>query len=497
MSTIAQALALGREHHQAGRLAQAEQLYRQVLGQDPRHAEALQLLATLAAQAGRRDQTVALLEQAVAAEPDNASCLANLGSAYVTAGRFLDARAPLERAIRLDPSSVSAYYHLGLLMDRTDQIDEAITNYRRSIELQPVNRPAHNNLGKLLRAQGKLDEASSHFDAALAADPNAPHVHYNRAMLWLSQGRFAEGWEEYEWRIKCREFGIRQLPQPSWDGTPLDDKTLLVRAEQGLGDTIQFVRYVPMVRARCRRVLIEVPATLLPLFRQSGIEAIVEQTRSPAAGPRPAPLPFDCHVQMPSLPRVFGTTLETIPADVPYLKASDALVAAWREKLATHAGCKVGIAWQGSPKHWDDRLRSMPLACFAPLAAIGGVHLLSVQKDHGREQLHTLGERFAVVDLQRDIDEAAEPFMDLAAIMMNLDLIITCDTSIAHLAGALGVPVWVALGARADWRWMLDRADSPWYPTMRLFRQPTLGDWQTVFRTMAEELRALIGRLAR
>lgn len=497
MSTIAQILASGLDHHRAGRLAQAEQLYRQVLNQDPRHTEALQLLAALSAQTGRREQTIALLEQAVAVEPDNSGCLTNLGSAYVMAKRFDDARAPLERAIRLDPTNTGAFYHLGLLAERTDQLDEAVANYRRAIELQPANRPARNNLGKLLRAQGKLDEAGVHFDAALAIDPNAPHVHYNRAMLWLSQGRFAEGWEEYEWRIKCREFGIRQLPQPTWDGTSLVDKTLLVHAEQGLGDTIQFMRYLPMVRARCRCVLIEVPATLLALCRESGIEAIAEPPRVAGAHQPSSSLQFDYHVSMPSLPRVFGTTLESIPADVPYLRASDDLVAKWREKLSAYAGHKVGIAWQGSPKHWDDRIRSLPLTCFAPVAAVEDVRLLSLQKDHGREQLEALDGRFDVVDLQCDVDGTAEPLMEVAAIMMNLDLVVTCDTSLAHLAGALGVPVWVALGARADWRWMLDRADSPWYPTMRLFRQPTLGNWQAVFQSIAVELCALIGQRAR
>ena len=494
MSTIAQTLALGLEHHRAGRLAQAEGLYRQVLAQDPCHAEALQLLAAVAARTGQHDQALALLEQAVAAEPDNAGCLTNLGACYVNVGRFIDALAPLERAVRLDANNAGTYYHLGLVFENTDRLDDAVENYRHAVALQPNNRPAHNNLGKLLRGLGKYDQAAAHFDAALAVDPGAPHVHYNRAILWLSQGRFAEGWEEYEWRIKCRQFGTRQLPQPRWDGRPLENETLLVHAEQGLGDNIQFLRYLPMVRERCRHVAVEVPADLLPLCRQAGIERLRVQPPMDVVAARRTPAECDFHVPLPSLPRIFGTNHETIPADVPYLKADDRLVARWREKLSVYPGCKVGIAWQGSPKHPADDSRSFPITRFAPLAEINGVHLLSVQKNFGREQLQSIGARMNVVDLQSEIPDHAEPFMNVAAIMMNLDLVVTCDTSVAHLAGALGVPVWVAISTMVDWRWMLDRADSPWYPTMRLFRQRRLGDWQPVFAEMARQLRGTMGQ---
>jgi Flp pilus assembly protein TadD len=491
MPTIAEALSLGLEHQQAGRLGQAEAIYRRVLSEHPEHAEALQLLGAVAMQAGRPQEAIASLEQAVALDPGNSLYVGNLGSLYQMAGRIELAQRALERAIQLDPTNAGAYYHLGLVMEDVARLDEAITFYRRAIELEPDNSRARNNLGALLRAQGKRDEALACFEAALAAEPGNPRAHYNRAMLWLSEGRLVEGWQEYEWRLECPEFGIARLPQPAWDGAPLDDKTLLVCAEQGLGDTIQFLRYLPLVRRRCRHVLVEVSPTLVPLCRQSRIEGVIERPPRDAkqAAARP---PFDYQLPMASLPRVFQTTLASIPADVPYLAANDDLAAAWREKLSAYPGFKVGIAWQGNPTYRGDSSRSIPLAQFAPVSDVAGVQLFSLQKGAGSEQLHSPRCGVRAVEFPPSFDRDAGPFMDTAAIMKNLDLVITSDTSIAHLAGALAVPVWLALSARVDWRWMVDRNDSPWYPTMRLFRQPKFGDWPSVFREIAGQLGGVV-----
>ena len=493
MLTIAQALALGLQHHQAGRLAEAEAIYLQVLREQPRNTEALNRLGALLIQAGRRDEAVAHLEQAVALAPDNSLYQGNLGSAYVMVGRHEMAEAPLQEAIRLDPQNAAAHYNLGLMMEQTSRTDEAIVLYRQTVALQPANRAAHNNLGTLLRAQRNESEALAHFDAALAADPQAPHVHYNRAMLLLSMGRLAEGWQEYEWRLRCREFVMRRLPTPQWDGAPLQDKTLLVHAEQGQGDTIQFLRYLPLVRGRCPHTLFEVPAPLLPICRHSGMDGLVVQPEPAGGRYAPPTVEYDCQVPLLRLPRIFETTMDSISANVPYLTADEDRVAAWHTKLSSRPGFRIGICWQGSPTHRDDQFRSFPLSQFAPLARVDGVRLYSLQKGHGSEQIEALGGQFPLDDLQRAIAPDADPWMDVAAIMKNLDLVVTCDTSVAHLAGALGVPVWVALAARVDWRWMLDRADSPWYPTMRLFRQQRLGDWEGVFHQMATELRAIVG----
>jgi hypothetical protein len=276
---------------------------------------------------------------------------------------------------------------------------------------------------------------------------------------------------------------------PRWDGTPLPDGTLLVHCEQGLGDTMQFVRFVPLARKRCGRLILAAQPKLIPLLAHSGFTDLVSNTcRLP---------PFDAHVPLLSLPYLFGADEASIPRDIPYLAVPPARIAQWGGRLRPHAGFSIGIAWQGHRKFHGDRLRSIPLECYAPLAAVPGVRLVSLQKGDGVEQTEALAGRFELLDLRPQYDDEEGAFVNAAAVMHHLDLVVSADTAVAHLAGALGVPVWVALPAAADWRWMLARADSPWYATMRLFRQGSAGDWQSVFRKMAQELAALIGQRAR
>jgi Flp pilus assembly protein TadD len=484
MPTISQALASAIENHQAGRWQQAEAIYRQILAQVPDHLDATHLLGTLAMQTGRTAEGLPLLERAAAAQPTNVTFATNLAAAYISLGRAEEALALLQTAVAHDPGHAIAHYHLGLAHAAGDRLDSAIAAYRRAAELDPTMAAARNNLGDALRIRGRLAEAAVELDAAVAADPQSPYAHYNRALVWLAQGRLPEAWAEYEWRWRCREFPQRKLDAPRWDGASLNDKTLLVHAEQGLGDGIQMVRYLPLVRQRVRHVRVHVPPQLAPLFESSGIADLVLPGEAAS---------FDLHVPMASLPFVFGTTLATIPADVPYLRAESALVAQWRTRLAEYPGFRVGIAWQGSPTYREDRYRSIPLERFSGLADVHGVTLVSLQKGPGCEQLTAGHRRFEIVDLGSEVDRTSGPFLDTAAIMQNLDLVITSDTSIAHLGGALGVPVWVALGASPDWRWLTDRADSPWYPTMRLFRQTVWGRWDDVFAEMSAALAERIG----
>lgn len=270
--------------------------------------------------------------------------------------------------------------------------------------------------------------------------------------------------------------------RPLWDGSPLDGASLLLHANQGLGDTLMFIRYAPLVAARGGRVLVQCQPCLIPLLASCPeIDRLIPEGVSP--------LEFDVQAPLLSLPGLLGTTVETIPAEIPYVFARPDLVATWRHELAPIRGFRVGIAWQGNSGHYWDHRRSFPLELYEPLSRIDGVQLISLQKGFGAEQLDALGGRFPVVNLDDRLDETSGSFLDTAAVLHQLDLLIAPDTAVAHLAGAMGVPVWVALCRSPDWRWMSDRDDSPWYPTMQLFRQETLGDWVRVFARMAAALR--------
>jgi hypothetical protein len=273
------------------------------------------------------------------------------------------------------------------------------------------------------------------------------------------------------------------MPKPRWDGTALAGRRLLIHCEQGMGDTLQFVRYLRLFERQGEKTFIVPQLPLMPLLTSSGIHGII---------PPGSPLPeFDVYAPSMSLPHFCATTLETIPANVPYVEADSKLVASWSARLQAIDGFTIGIAWQGNPKGPYEPARSIPLIEFQRLA-LPGVALVSLQKGPGTEQIPAAADRFDFVDLAGELDEANGPFMDTAALMSSLDLVITSDTVTAHLAGALGVPVWVALAHVADWRWMQNRLDSPWYPTMRLFRQAAPGDWSGLFNEIAGELSALV-----
>jgi hypothetical protein len=329
-------------------------------------------------------------------------------------------------------------------------------------------------LGSALQNQGKLEAGLACLDRALRLDPhNAPAL-ASRGVILLSQGNFAAGWVGYDYRqgyLDCQT-----LPQPMWDGSPLAGRTLLIQCEQGFGDTLQFIRYVKMIEPRDGQLIVSAQRELMSLLAQSGYARLVAHGE--------ALPPFDVHLPLLSLPRIFGTTLDTVPSKVPYLTADPQRISNWRETFKGYSGLKVGISWQGRKTFPGDRVRSLPLENFAPLAQVPGVQFFSLQKAPGSEQLPPFADRYGVVDLS----PALETFLDTAAAMLNLDLVVTSDTAVAHLAGALGVPVWVALSRVPDWRWLLERSDNPWYPTMRLFRQTRLGDWPPVFQAIAEEL---------
>jgi tetratricopeptide (TPR) repeat protein len=552
MATLTEALAIALRFHQAGRFQAAEQIYRQILAAEPNHADALHLLGVLAYQAGRYDEAIAYINQAIALCGNMSAFHNNLGNALKDQGKPLEAAAAYRRVLELEPDHLPARNNLGLVLssqgrpeeavqcyrgvlDRapdfveahynlgnalTDQgkLDEAVASYHRALERKPDYAEVHNNLGTALLYQGKLDEAVACYCRALELRPDWPEAHYNlgtafkdqgkldaaassyhraleprpdyaeahlnRAFTWLLAGDWQRGWPEYEWRWRMKDYLARPLSQPLWCGEPLVGRTILLHAEQGLGDTIQFIRYAPLVKRLGATVVVECQKLLAGLLEGcAGVDRLIEQ-----GDPLPA---FDVHAPLLSVPGIFKTTTASIPAAVPYLHARPALVENWRVELSDLGGFRIGITWQGNPKFRRDRLRSIPLRFFSPLAEVPGVRLISLQKGAGSEQLAEFAGRAAVVELGSRL----EHFQDTAAVMNNLDLVITSDTAAAHLAGALGIPVWVALSFAADWRWLLDRRDCPWYPTMRLFRQPTLGDWAAVFAEIRQALGQRIARL--
>jgi tetratricopeptide (TPR) repeat protein len=461
--------------------ADAVRSFRAALALQPRYALAHYALGNVLSAQGQRDEAIACYRQALASKPDCAEAYNNLGLALLDAGRAGEAAVVLRQGARLRPQAAEGHNNLGLALAALGRFAEAEACYERALALNPRYAEAHNNLACALQALGRHEEALASHELALWLQPGSASAHWNRSLALLQMGDYPRGWAEYEWRWRRDKAVPRRLPGPAWDGRPLEGRTLLIYMEQGLGDQIQFLRYTPLARERVGAVVVECPARLVPLFSTCpGIDRLV-----PEGSPLP---PFDTHAVLLSLPHLLGTTLETIPAAVPYLAADRARMAAWAKALAGVESYRVGIAWQGNPRHPGDRHRSVPLARFAPLARVPGVRLISLQRGPGTEQLRELASRLPVVQLPTDsADDGA--FLDTAALLKQLDLVVTVDTAVAHLAGALGVPAWVALPAVPDWRWLLERDDSPWYPTLRLFRQEELGDWPPVFEHMAAELR--------
>lgn len=385
-----------------------------------------------------------------------------------------------QQALQLYDDAVSRWPNLALLWNNrgTTLLElarhaEAAESYRRALQLAPELHDARVALASCLQSLGYLSEAQAACDIVLQAVPDHAEAHWNQALLLLLQGNYAMGWQEYEWRWKKRRFTSpqRQFMQPQWQGEPLTGKTILIHAEQGFGDTLQFCRYLPFLAASASQVVFECHPQLTALM----------ETLSPGltivAMGQPLP-PFDCHLPLMSLPRLFGTTLETIPASVPYLQPPAGRLPFWQSVLPERSGkLRVGLCWAG--KTYPDPGRSIPAAMLAPLAACMAASFVSLQVGEVSAQ--------PAIDLL-DLTMLVQDFADTAALVTQLDLVITIDTAVAHLAGALGIETWLLLPAAPDWRWLLKRTDSPWYPTLRLFRQQQPGNWAEVLERVAAAL---------
>jgi tetratricopeptide (TPR) repeat protein len=414
-------------------------------------------------------------DRAIALGLEDAPVWFSRGNALQALDRHEDALASFDRALALRSDYVAALNNRGNSLRALSQYDAAIDSYRRALAVDPQSRLARINQGNVLQILNRHDDALVCYDTVLTADPEHLDARWNGALCRLALGDFAQGWRDFEWRDRLT-MGIRPFAEPLWLGQPeIAGRTILLHAEQGLGDTLQFCRYAPLLAARGARVVLETQQPLQRLLTTlQGVERIV--ARGDALGA------FDLQCPLMSLPLAFGTTPETIPAAVPYLHADPRVAARWRARLAALPGVKIGLVWAGNPRSFNwiaaemDRRRSITLARFAPLALVGGISLISLQKDAAGAQAREPPSGMTIHDWTDELTD----FADTAALVQTLDLVIGVDTSVVHVAGALGKPVWILNRYGACWRWLRERSDTPWYPTARLFRQPRAGDWAAV-----------------
>ena len=490
-------------------MAGAEALYRQILLVRPDHVQAQSNLGLIMADQGRLDEAVAHYRCALVLKPDYAEAHNNLGNALKAQGKLDEAVSAFQRALALKPNFAEAHNNLGNAFQAQGKLDEAVSVYQRALALKPDYADAHNNLGNALRYlgqfeaaaealqralrlspdspeylynlglllldMGRTDQALAAFDQLLAAKPDHVECHWDRALTHLRRGDYERGFAEYEWRWKLKRSPPRAIAKPLWDGKPFANKTLFVHWEQGYGDTLQFVRFLPLVKKLGGAVILECQSDLTRLLASAdGGDKLV------GAGDT---LPdFDCHIPLLSLPWLLKITPATVPAKVPYLAVPP--IDAKRIPTLEPGALKVAIAWAGNSDNPEERRRTCPFARFLDLARIPGVALYSIQHGRAAEELPAALNGPLILDVGRTCVDFAET----AAVLARMDLVISVDTSIPHLAGALGKPVWTLLSAVCDWRWMDEGERTPWYPTMRLFRQKTLGDWDGVFADVRAEL---------
>jgi Tfp pilus assembly protein PilF len=489
------------------RFAESEACAREALELWPDDIDMLNALGVAVWRQGRPEEAVEICERALRIKPDDFRVLTNLGLVHLEQQRTVEAADCFRAALRAEPNAFDPRMNLGIALSNLGEFDEAMVWLESALRMRPDSFDALQNVGMNLGRLGRHYEAMNYFERAIQQRPDFAEIHRNLSYMLLQRGDYERGWPEHEWRLTCKPHHGCRINRTFWNGDDFRDQTILLHFEQGYGDTLQFIRFAPMVKRRGGRVLLLCQPPLLRLLaRCAGVDLAFD-----GSGFEPT-----CQIQAPlmSLPSIFGTTLDTIPATVPYLNVEPVLVDHWGSILSrtlgsdegTETGAPVGsrparagrpmligVAWRGNPGNQLDQWRSFPLTRLAPLAELPGVRLITLQVGHGADELANLGGRFPVIDLP---GRRGRDFSETAAIMSHLDLVIAPCTAAAHLAGALGVPTWVPLCRIGDWRWLTDREDSPWYPTMRLFRQTKLGEWESVFRRMADALKIELDRRA-
>jgi tetratricopeptide (TPR) repeat protein len=470
------------------RFRQALSDYDRALALQPHAASTHNNRAGVLCQVGRMHEALHSYDQAIALQPTFALAHLNRADLLLRLSRPGEALYSCDQAIAHGCDSAHAHVNRGIALKDLSQPTEALASFDRAIALDPGDLAAPYNRGRIFMHQYRFAEALADFDRCIGLQPDHAEANNAKAMCLLLLGQFEHGWRLHEWRNRRgSSFPARvlQFPRPLWLGEQsLAGKTLFIHWEQGFGDTIQFCRYARLAQQAGARVLLEVQPVLRRLLRTLSPAIEIVADLGLAAG-------ADCHCPLLSLPLAFRTNIDTIPAEVPYLAAEPDRVARWRHRLGD-GGYRIGICWQGSTGLVDAG-RSFPLAMFRPLAQIPGVRLISLQTHCGTDQLQALPPDMSVETLGEDFDLGPDAFVERAAVMQHLHLIITCDTAVAHLAGALARPTWVVLKRTPDWRWLLERGDSPWYPTHRLYRQRSAGVWLGVFARLHSDLRKQLG----
>jgi len=482
---------LGEAYARKGNRPEAIRAYAKSLQCNADDASVHNNLANTLIASGRRAEAIEFYRKALALKPDDAGILRNLGNALVAANELEEAERYYIRGLERAPDSAELLNSYASLLLRQGRPDAAEALYRRSVALDPLSPEVHSNLGTLEMRRGRPAAAVPHYEHALRLKPDSAGAHYNLSLCLLMQGDYPRGWHEHEWRWGFRDLGMRQrhFSQPLWRGEPLHGARILLEAEQGFGDTLQFVRYVPLVAARGGEVILQVQPALRRLMENlPGVSQLL------AVGD---PLPsFAWQCPLMSLPRAFATTVETIPNSPAYLSAPAAdrsrMQAKWARQGKPGKPLRVGLTWAGNPRTRTDLTRSMPLQTLIDglRQSLGprDVELFSLQQGVAADQISQLPEGWSIHDACRSCADFAET----AALVETLNLVIAVDTAVAHLAGALGKTVWVLVAYASDWRWMMEREDSPWYPTARIFRQTAMGDWPGVAERVGQELKQLL-----
>ena len=466
---------------------QSLNLFSRAVALNPDYAEAWTNLGSALKELGRFQEALDSFDKSLKINPHIAETWSNRGIALLKLKRVEEAVANFDNAIAINPDYADAYSNRGIALLELKRVEEAVANFDNAIAINPDYADAYSNRGIALLELKRLEEAVASYDKAIAIKPDHAKAHCNKSLAFLLAGKFAQGWGLYEWRWKKEDTvkNKRNFPQPLWLGLEdIANKTILLHAEQGLGDTIQFCRYVKLVKERGARVVLEVPEALLRLM--DGLEGIDDLVEKGKVMPS-----FDFHCPLMSLPLAFKTTVESIPHLVPYIHLNKEKENKWRMHIG-NSGFKIAICWQGSTKSQVDIGRSFPVNLFEGLAKINDVRLISLQKNEGVEQLKNLPAGMRIETLPDNFDNGDSAFIDSACVMKCADLVITSDTALTHLAGALGVKTWLPLRFVPDWRWMLDINDSPWYPNHRLFRQAIRDEWGSVFEAMELELRTIV-----